>query len=268
MRSQRGADGGFRLAKPAERVTAFVAVPNLKAALGLLHRIQGATGGLVSAFELLPRVGLDMVLGHIPQTSDPLIASSPWYALVEATSGAESRLEETIQQSLAAATGAGIATDAAIATSEAQRASLWRLRESLSEAQKREGGSIKHDISVPIAAIPEFLARGAAAAETLVPGIRPVPFGHLGDGNIHFNFSVPKGGDSAAFLVRWEEISRVVHDIVQEFGGSIGAEHGVGVMKRDEILRYKSAVEIETMRALKRTLDPNNILNPGKVLSV
>jgi FAD/FMN-containing dehydrogenase len=155
-----------------------------------------------------------------------------------------------------------------VAESETQRRGLWRLRESLSEAQKHEGGSIKHDVSVPIASIAAFLARGIAAVEKQLPGVRPVPFGHLGDGNIHFNFSVPKGGDDAAFLARWEEINRVVHDIVHAFGGSISAEHGVGVMKREEILRYKSAAEIETMRALKRLLDPNNILNPGKVVSV
>jgi FAD/FMN-containing dehydrogenase len=252
--------------KPTERVTAFMAVPDVKTAIELLHRMQDATGGLLSAFELIPRIGLEMVLAHIPQTSDPLSAHSPWYALAEATGGAESRLQDTIEHCLVAAMEAGMAADAVIAASEAQRGELWRLRESLSEAQKHEGGSIKHDVSIPIAAIPDFLAHGIAAVEKRVHGVRPVPFGHLGDGNIHFNFSVPKGGDSAAFLAHWDEINRMVHDIVHEFGGSISAEHGVGVMKRDEILRYKSAAEIETMRALKRTLDPNNILNPGKVL--
>ena len=254
--------------KPGEHVTAFVAVPDVKSAIALLHRLQEATGGLVSAFELMPRLGLQMVLAHISQTQDPLAAPSPWYVLTEAASGGEVQLQDIVEQCLAAATEDGIVTDAVIAASETQRAALWRLRESLSEAQKHEGGSIKHDVSVPIAAIPDFLARGIAAVETRIPGVRPVPFGHLGDGNIHFNFSVPKGGDSAAFLNRWEEINRVVHDIVHTFGGSISAEHGIGVMKRDEILRYKNAAEIETMRALKRTLDPNNILNPAKVISI
>lgn len=254
--------------KPWERVTAFVAVPDVKSAIALLHAMQGATSGLVSAFELMPRLGLQMVLAHISQTHDPLAAPSPWYVLAEGTSGGDVQLQDIIEQCLAAATENGVVTDAVIAANETQRAALWRLRESLSEAQKYEGGSIKHDVSVPIGAVPDFLARGIAAVEALVPGVRPVPFGHLGDGNIHFNFSVPKGGDNAAFLNRWEEINRVVHDIVHTFGGSISAEHGVGVMKRDEILRYKNAAEIETMRALKRTLDPHNILNPGKVISI
>jgi FAD/FMN-containing dehydrogenase len=252
--------------KPQARATSLVAVPDVTAAISLLHLIQEATGGLVSAFELIPRIGLEMVLAHIPQTHDPLSKTSPWYVLVEVESGARLALREITEDALAQALERGFATDAVVADSEAQRCSLRRLRESLSEAQKYEGGSIKHDVSVPIAAIPEFLARGGAAVERLIPGVRPVPFGHLGDGNIHFNFSVPKGGDSAAFLARWEEINRLVHDIVHEFGGSISAEHGIGVMKVDEMLRYKSAAEIETMRALKRTLDPNNILNPGKVV--
>jgi FAD/FMN-containing dehydrogenase len=243
-------------------------VPDVQSAIALLHGLQSGTGGLLSAFELLPRLGLEMVLAHIPQTRDLLRLPSPWYVLLEAASGADTNLQNIIEQALAGAMQERLATDAVLAESEEQRSHLWRLRESLSEGQKHEGGSIKHDVSVPIATIPEFLARGIEAVEHLVPGVRPVPFGHLGDGNIHFNFSVPRAGDSAAFLARWEEINRVVHDIVHEFGGSISAEHGVGVMKRDEILRYKSGAEIETMRALKRTFDPNNILNPGKVVAI
>ncbi|MFL6690490.1 MAG: FAD-binding oxidoreductase [Alphaproteobacteria bacterium] len=254
--------------KPVERVTAFVALPDVRSAIALLHRMQHAIGGLVSAFELMPRIGLDMVLAHIPQTSDPLQTRAPWYVIAEATAGANSPLQEPMEQCLAVAIEDGVATDAVVAASETQREALWRLRESLSEAQKPEGGSIKHDISLPIAAIPDFLLRGGAAVEKLVPGVRAVPFGHLGDGNVHFNFSVPQGGDSAAFLARWEEISRVVHDTVQDFGGSISAEHGVGVMKRDEILRYKGTGEVEAMRVLKRALDPHNILNPGKVIEL
>jgi len=248
-------------AKPAERVTAFVAIPSPAAAVTLLARLQEQTGGLVSAFEIVPRIGLDFVLAHIPQTADPLRNKSPWYVLIEATSGAQFGLRETIERTLA-----DNVTDAVIAESEAQRAALWRLRESISEAQKPEGGSIKHDVSVPIARIPEFIEAASNAVEALVPGARPVPFGHIGDGNIHFNISVPKGGDNEAFLDRWEEVSRTVHDIVHRFGGSISAEHGLGVMKHNEIARYKSAAELEVMRSLKRTLDPNNILNPGKLL--
>ncbi|MFL6689642.1 MAG: FAD-binding oxidoreductase [Alphaproteobacteria bacterium] len=254
--------------KPVERITAFAALPDVKSAIALLRRIQQATGGLVSAFELMPRIGLDMVLAHIPQTSDPLQRPSPWYVVVEATAGTNSRLREPIEGCLAVAIEDGVVTDAIVAASETQRTDLWRLRESLSEAQKHESGSIKHDISLPIAAIPDFLLRGAEAVEKLAPGVRPVPFGHLGDGNIHFNFSAPKGEDSTGFLDRWKEINRVVHDIVQEFRGSISAEHGVGVMKRDEIPRYKSTAEVEAMRVLKRALDPNNILNPGKMIAL
>jgi FAD/FMN-containing dehydrogenase len=251
---------------PAERITAFAAVSDVQSAIRLLNAAQEATGGLVSAFELFPRLGLDLVLAHIPQTSDPLSAPSPWYVLMEIAGAGRVDLRTPAMQMLEGAISDGIATDAVIASSEAQRQALWRLRESLSEAQKLEGASIKHDVSVPVADIPRFLAQGVAAVGRMIPGVRPVPFGHLGDGNIHFNFNAPKGGDEAAFLARWDEVNRAVHDIVREFGGSISAEHGVGVLKREEIVRTKSIAEIEIMRALKRTLDPNNILNPGKVI--
>ncbi|HVZ70649.1 MAG TPA: FAD-binding oxidoreductase [Rhizomicrobium sp.] len=251
-------------AKPAERVTAIAAIPSAAAAVTLLSRLQEQTGGLVSAFEIIPRIGLDFVLAHIPQTKDPLRAPSPWYVLIEATSGEHFGLRDTVERALGADTN--LVADAVIAESESQRAQFWRLRESISEAQKPEGGSIKHDISVPVARIPEFLDVASSAVQKLIPGARPVPFGHIGDGNIHFNISVPKGADSAAFLARWGEISRAVHDIVHRFGGSISAEHGLGVMKNNEIARYKSAAEIDAMRALKSAFDPKNILNPGKLL--
>ncbi|MDE3114095.1 MAG: FAD-binding oxidoreductase [Pseudomonadota bacterium] len=254
--------------KPVERATAFVAVEGPAAAVRLLGRLQDATGGLVSAFELMPRIGLEFVCAHIPSCRDPLAAPSPWYVLIEATSGHAGLLSGLFENTIAAAIESGLASDAVIASSEAQREALWRLRESLSESQKYEGGSIKHDVSVPVRDIPAFIAEGSALAEKLVPGVRPVPFGHLGDGNIHFNLSVPKGADNATYLARWEEISRAVHDLVHRFGGSISAEHGLGVMKRDEILRYKSQTEMDVMRTLKRTLDPNGILNPGKVVTI
>jgi FAD/FMN-containing dehydrogenase len=254
--------------KPRERATAFVAVRDPQAAIDLLSRLQEATGGMISAFELMPRLGIEFVLAHIPATIDPLSNPSSWYVLAEASGGAHTDFQASLERALEAASNAGLVTDAALAQNETQRAAFWKLRESMSEAQKPEGGSIKHDVSVPIKDIPAFLREGIAAVEKLVPGVRPVPFGHLGDGNIHFNFSVPKGADNVAFLSRWEEIQHAVHAIVRRYGGSISAEHGVGVMKRDEIAATKSPVEIELMRALKRTLDPNNILNPGKVVSV
>ena len=254
--------------KPQSRMTALVGVRDPAAAIALLRRLEDASGGLVSAFELLPRFGVDLVLAHIPGTADPLATISPWYVLAEATSGAGVPLAAMFEDALATAMESGIVKDATLAANEAQRMALWRLRESLSEAQKLEGASIKHDVSVPIQAIPDLLARGCAAVESMIPDVRPMPFGHVGDGNIHFNFSVPEGADGAAFLARRDEVSRVVHDLVHELGGSISAEHGLGLMKRDEIVRYKSAAELDVMRALKSLLDPNNILNPGKVVRV
>ncbi|HEY7978306.1 MAG TPA: FAD-binding oxidoreductase [Rhizomicrobium sp.] len=251
--------------QPAERVTALIAVRDPQSAIDLLSRLQTATGGAMSAFELMPRLGLEFVLAHIPQTADPLSKPSPWYVLAEASGGANGHLEEAMESALSSS---DLITDAVIAKSEAQRTALWKLREAMSEAQKPEGGSIKHDVSVPIKDIPAFLKDGIAAVEKLVPGVRPVPFGHLGDGNIHFNFTVPKNGDNAAFLARWNEIQDAVHDIVNRYHGSISAEHGLGIMKVHEIERYKSAAELDVMRTLKRTLDPNNILNPGKVVAI
>ena len=251
--------------QPAERVTALIAVRDPQAAVNLLSYLQAATGGAMSAFELMPRLGLEFVLAHIPQTADPLAKPSPWYVLAEASGGANSHLEDALESALSSS---GLVTDAVIAQSDTQRAALWKLREGMSEAQKPEGGSIKHDVSVPINSIPAFLKEGIAAVEKLAPGVRPVPFGHLGDGNIHFNFTVPKNGDNAAFLARWNEIQDTVHDIVKRYHGSISAEHGLGIMKVHEIERYKSAAELDVMRALKRTLDPNNILNPGKVVAI
>jgi FAD/FMN-containing dehydrogenase len=251
--------------QPAERVTAFVALRDPQAAVDLLGNLQAATGSAMSAFELMPRLGLDFVLAHIPNTTEPLSQPSPWYVLAEASGGSNSRLEEAMENALSSS---DLVTDAVIAKSDAQRAALWKLREGMSEAQKPEGGSIKHDVSVPIKSIPAFLKEGIASVEKLVPGVRPVPFGHLGDGNIHFNFTVPKDGDNATFLARWNEIQDAVHDIVNRYHGSISAEHGLGIMKVHEIERYKSAAELDVMRALKRTLDPQNILNPGKVVAV
>jgi FAD/FMN-containing dehydrogenase len=252
--------------RPWAAETAFIAVPDPSSALGLLGRLRAASGDMLSAFELLPRRGLDFVLSHIPGTSDPLSAPSPWYVLAEAQTSGDFPLRTHLEKAIAEAIDAGSAADAVFAESGTQREALWRLRESLSEAQKYEGASIKHDVSVPTARVPEFLNRGLTLLARLAPGARPVPFGHLGDGNIHFNVTVAKGGDDAAFLARWEEITKAVHDLVHDMGGSISAEHGIGTLKREQILRYKSPVEMDLMRALKRTLDPDNILNPGKVV--
>lgn len=252
------------LPKPSEKATAFVAVPDVKAATALLARLQEHTNGLLNAFELLAHSGLELVLSHIPGTKDPFAAPSPWYVLCEA-SGIKG-VAEAFQTGLESALEDGFANDVVIASSEAQREALWRLREAMSEAQKLEGPSLKHDISVPVSAAAEFIDTAIAAVATRLPSARPVPFGHLGDGNLHFNFQMASGADAQNYLAHWDEIQQMVHDIVHEFGGSFSAEHGVGVMKREALKRYKSPAEVELMRALKHTLDPKGLLNPGKLV--
>ncbi len=251
---------------PDVTVVALAALASPDAAVTLLGRMQAATAGMLSAFELMPRLALDFVIRHIDGTRDPLDGPAPWYVLMEATGGRHANLSATFEDTLGAAIADGVATDAAIAASQAQAAQLWKLRESISEAQKREGASIKHDISVPVAAIPAFLKKAVPAVQAIVPGARPVSFGHLGDGNLHFNFNSPRAGDDPAFLARWDDVQLCVHDLVREFGGSISAEHGIGTMKVASLHRYKSHAELDTMRALKRTFDPHNILNPGKTV--
>jgi FAD/FMN-containing dehydrogenase len=252
--------------QPDVSVTALAAVPSPEAAVKLLGAMQGHTGGMLSAFELIPRIALEFVTRHIAGTRDPLSAPSPWYVLMEATGGRHANLAASFEDGLAAAITDGLASDAVVASSDAQAQSLWKLRESISESQKREGASIKHDIAVPVAAIPDFLAKATPAVLAVLPGARPVSFGHLSDGNLHFNFNAPKAGDDPQFLDLWEEIQQTVHDIVKEFGGSISAEHGIGLMKVAQLPRYKSHEELDAMRALKRAFDPKNILNPGKLI--
>jgi len=254
--------------KPAVSATAFVALPSPSAAVQLLAELQASSGGQITAFELIPRLALELVMKHLGGARDPLASPSPFYVLVEADSAAQYDLKGMLESELESAIARKVASNAVVASSQSQRADLWALRENISEAQKREGASIKHDISVPVSAIPAFLERATAAVLQAIPGARPVSFGHIGDGNIHFNFSAPLTGDEGAFLSRWDEIQRIVHDIVRDFGGSISAEHGIGVQKRDQLAHYKSPVEVELMRTLKRTLDANNILNPGKVVAI
>jgi FAD/FMN-containing dehydrogenase len=240
--------------------SAFAAVPTPEAVLDLLTLAREVSGdGGVLAFEMIPRFALDLVVKNVAGSIDPLATPSPWYVLVDLTvprATAEAFLTQGLSQ--------GLITDAALAGSAAQAAALWKLRESISEAQKREGGSIKNDVSVPLSQIPGFIKQVLAAVAKLVPGIRPVPFGHVGDGNLHFNFSQPVGMDQEAYLARWDEVSRAVHAIVAAHGGSISAEHGIGVAKREEARRYKSAVELDLMHRIKQALDPKGIMNPGK----
>jgi FAD/FMN-containing dehydrogenase len=252
--------------RPRDRATALAAVSEPEAALELFHLANGISGGRVIAMEIMPRIGMEFIERHSALRS-PLSLSAAWHVLVEiAGAGPTGMLQQAIEKMLEEAFERKLVSDAAIASSEAQRRSLWEMRESLSLVQKAEGGSIKHDVSVPLSKIPAFLREAMAAVERLIPGARPVPFGHIGDGNIHFNVSQPVGGDRNAFLARWDEVSEAVFDIVLKLGGSISAEHGIGRLKRDYMPIIKSPVELAMMKDLKRLLDPNGILNPGKVL--
>ncbi|MEC9341412.1 MAG: FAD-linked oxidase C-terminal domain-containing protein, partial [Pseudomonadota bacterium] len=221
-----------------------------------------------SSCELMSRTALEFVLRHVGGARDPLDAPHDWYLLVEATSSMSGDgLEPALLAMLEASLQSGVIVDAVVASSLAQRQALWHLRECMSDAQKGEGASIKHDVAVPVDRVPQLIARGIAAVTAALPGIRPCPFGHLGDGNIHFNLTRPEGMDNAAFLAPWGRFNALIHDIVADLGGSISAEHGIGQLKVDELGRYKSPVALDLMRALKKTLDPDNLMNPGKVVS-
>ncbi len=252
--------------RPRAVETAFVGVPSPRAALALLNLTRERAGGMVTGFELIARLPLDFAVRHGTGCRDPLAGPHPWYVLMELSSQNAEGLRAALEDVLASGSEQNLVEDATIAASLDQTNSFWHLRVSLTETQKPEGGSIKHDVSVPLAAVPNFIAEASAAVEALIPGSRPVAFGHLGDGNVHFNVSQPVGADAEKFLARWSEVNAVVHGIVARHGGSISAEHGIGRLKRDLLPKVKDPVAIELMRALKRTLDPNGILNPGKVL--
>ncbi len=253
--------------KPKEIATAFLAVPDPTVAVKLLAAARQAGEDNVTSFEILGRMGFDFVLRHTPGMTDPLQSIHQWYVLMEwSSTRADGGLKEKMEEFLGASIEAGLILDGTLAQSEAQRAAFWKMREAYSGAQKYEGGSIKHDVSVPVAAVPEFLTRASAAVMQAMPGARIVPFGHLGDGNIHFNITQPIGADTTKFLARWDEINRVVHDIVVAMNGSISAEHGIGRMKLEELEHYRSKTELDIMRKIKRALDPHNIMNPHKVI--
>ncbi|MCP3441977.1 FAD-binding oxidoreductase [Bradyrhizobium sp. CCGUVB14] len=251
--------------KPRAVETAYVGLKSPAAALKLLTIAQGEAANALTSFELLSEMAVDFSIRHGIDVRDPLAEKHPWYVLMELSSpGDDARTPlETI---LTRAMEEEIVDDAVIAANLTQRNGFWKLREEMSSAQKPEGGSIKHDISVPIAAVPEFIAEANAAVVKLIPGARPVPFGHLGDGNLHYNVSQPIGANTADYLARWHEMNAVVFEIVLRMGGSISAEHGIGVLKRDELPDVKDKTAIELMRAIKAMLDPYGIMNPGKVL--
>jgi D-lactate dehydrogenase (cytochrome) len=251
--------------KPRAVETAFIGLKSPARALKLLSIAQNEAAGTLTSFELLSDIAVDFSVRHGIDIRAPLASGHPWYVLMELSSprdDARAALEAILAQGL----DQTIVDDAVIAANLGQRAAFWKLRDEMSAAQKPEGGSIKHDISVPVVAVPDFIEQANAAVVTLIPGARPVPFGHLGDGNIHYNISQPIDGDAADFMGRWHEVNALVFDIVLRMGGSISAEHGIGVLKRDELPGVKDKVAIELMRSLKTMLDPLGIMNPGKVL--
>jgi FAD/FMN-containing dehydrogenase len=252
---------------PRSVETAFAAVSGPAAAVALLGRLRAASGDAVSSFEYLPRIAVEFTARHVPGVSDPLGRPYECYVLCELSSSREDAgLRAVLEGALGQAMSDGLVLDATIAESLAQRSALWRLRESVPEAQRAEGASIKHDVSVPVASLPEFVEEATAAVLTIVPTGRMVAYGHVGDGNLHFNVSEPLGGDRAAFLSREPEIQAAVHEVVRRFRGSISAEHGIGRLKRTQLASHEGPVAIDVMRAIKRALDPRGIMNPGKVL--
>jgi len=251
--------------RPRAIETAVAGVASPQAALELLMLAQNRTTG-VTSFEIMTRAGIEAVLRYGANCRDPLSEPHPWYVLIELSSQASTGLREVLEEILAEGHAQGLIADATVADSLEQAKAFWRVRELFGEVQRHLGGSIKHDVSVPVAAVPAFIAEANAAVTELIPGVRPLPFGHLGDGNIHYNVNQPEGADKAAFLARWDDVNAVVFAVVSKFGGSISAEHGVGIMKRDLLPRVKDPVALDLMRTLKRTLDPKGILNPGKVL--
>ncbi|MBS0579798.1 MAG: FAD-binding oxidoreductase [Proteobacteria bacterium] len=249
------------------RASAFIAVAGVRAASALLTRMRSASSDRVSSFELIPRSALELVLRHIPGSTDPLDRAYPWYVLCELTgSGEADGLDALLEQSLAAALTDGAILDAALARSGPQQDAFWGIRDSIPEAQRREGAGIKHDIALPVGKLADFMDLAVAWVATHVPEGRLVAYGHAGDGNLHFNISAVTPAAGAALLARTEAVRRAIHDLVRQFGGSFSAEHGIGRLKVGELERYTSPVELSLMQAMKRVLDPNHIMNPGKVL--
>lgn len=253
--------------RPASTVTAFVGIADPQQAVSLLSRLRTFTGDAVSTFELVPRFALELVLEHIPNTANPLDTRHDWHVLVEIGMGRhDEALRAAIETELAAAMDEGQIGDAVIAASETQREMFWRLRETIPEAQRRIGASIKHDVSVTSSELPQFIIEASQLVRSITPQGRIVSYGHLGDGNLHFNVSRPASGSDEDFLRLAPSIHRAVHDLIARYGGSISAEHGIGQLKRGELVRYKPPVAITLMRSIKQAFDPNGIMNPGKVL--
>lgn len=246
----------------ASRAVAMIGVDTPETALHLLARAKDETGGAVEAFELMGRLGIDFALKNIAGTRDPLEGLHPWYVLAEFASGEPGSAEAAMERVLGRGLEDGLVRDAVVAQTEAQAKALWAIRENQSPAQKPEGATWKHDVAVPVSLVPRFLAEATAAMQALAPGARIAAFGHVGDGNIHYDVLRPDGGADAEHAARRDEGSRIVHDLVASLGGSISAEHGLGAMKTSEAARYKSASELAMQRAIRQALDPQRILNP------
>ncbi len=251
--------------RPKSVETAWAAIPSVQSAVDLLALASERTAGGVTSFEIMAKDGIEIVTRH-GGSRNPLATDSPYSVLIELSSQRTEGLRDSLEAILSEGLEKGLVLDATIAESLEQAKTFWKIREQFGEMQGREGGSIKHDVSVPVANIPAFIEEGNAAARKLIPGCRPLPFGHVGDGNIHYNISQPVGADKTEFLKRWDDMNDVIYRIVLKYGGSVSAEHGVGIVKRDHLPKIKDPVAYDLMKTLKRTLDPKGILNPGKVL--
>ncbi|MGO4352208.1 FAD-binding oxidoreductase [Rhizobium sp. RAF36] len=255
--------------QPLGKQVAFAGIGSVEDALALFNLAGSLCGTSLTGFELMPRFGVEITRKHIDGVRDPLESPHPWYVLIDiSTSDSAETAERMMNALLEKGFEEGLVQDAAIASSVAQQQALWHMRESMSEAQKPEGGSIKHDVSVPVSRMPHFMAEAAEAVMAAMPGARICAFGHMGDGNIHYNISQPIGADKNAFIARWHEMNGIVHGIVRAHGGSISAEHGIGQLKRDELAAIRSEIEMDLMRRIKRAFDPAGIMNPGKVVSL
>jgi FAD/FMN-containing dehydrogenase len=254
------------LPRPRERQTAWLAVPSPQAAVELLALVRDRLGETISSFELMAGPAVELVVRYLPGARMPLERSAPWYVLAEVGWSLEEGLSARLEDALARGIEHGCLIDGVIAASESQREALWALRENPTEAMAREGAVLRHDIAVPVSKVPALIERGATEFERVVPGVRIMPFGHVGDGNIHYNLLQPPTLSAEEFRALRDDVQRRVFDIVAALGGSISAEHGIGRMKRTELARRKPEVELGLMQTLKRALDPKGILNPGAVL--